>query len=114
MAASSVRPLRHLTFATEIPPSVITPNTLQTRLGTLRCTDGFPDDATVEKVYDNLDFQRAVQVFLASLPAASLVAMRKGVRSFGPDNVTVVIFETLMDSRALFLTRASIHRHGLT
>ena len=30
--------------------------------------------------------------------------MRKGIRSFGPDNQTVVIFETLMDSRALFLT----------
>lgn len=30
--------------------------------------------------------------------------MRKGIRSFGPDNQTVVIFETLMDSRSLFLT----------
>jgi len=33
-----------------------------------------------------------------------LVAMRKGIRGFGPDNQTVVTFETLMDSRALFLT----------
>jgi len=38
------------------------------------------------------------------MPAASLVAMRKGIRGFGPDNQTIVIFETLMDSRALFLT----------
>src|SRR5262249_25564108 len=34
----------------------------------------------------------------------SLAAMRKGIRSFGPDNQTVIIFETLMDSRSLFLT----------
>ena len=33
-----------------------------------------------------------------------MVAMRKGIRGFGPDNQTIVIFETLMDSRALFLT----------
>ena len=31
-------------------------------------------------------------------------AMRKAMRSFGPDNQTVIIFETLMDSRSLFLT----------
>ena len=30
--------------------------------------------------------------------------MRKGFRTFGPDNQSVIIFETLMDSRSLFLT----------
>ena len=35
------------------------PDSVETRLGTLRFTDGFPDDATVEKVFDNLDFQHA-------------------------------------------------------
>lgn len=91
-------------FATDIPPSIVTPNSLETRLGALRFFDGFPDDATVQKVYNNLDFQRATQAFLTAMPAASLVAMRKGIRSFGPDNQTVIIFESLMDSRSLFLT----------
>jgi hypothetical protein len=91
-------------FATDIPPAVSTPDRVETRLGTLRFTDGFPDDATVQKVYDNLDFQRGVQAFLNAMPAASLSAMRKGIRSFGPDNQTVIIFESLMDSRSLFLT----------
>ena len=45
-----------------------------------------------------------MQAVLTAMPAASLVAMRKGIRGFGPDNQTVVTFETLMDSRALFLT----------
>ena len=53
------------------------PDSVETRLGTLRFTDGFPDDATVEKVFDNLDFQHAVQAFLTTMPAASLVASRK-------------------------------------
>ena len=55
-------------------------------------------------MFDNLDFQHAVQAFLTTMPAASLAAMRKGVRGFGPDNQTVIIFESLMDSRSLFLT----------
>ena len=91
-------------MATEIPAAITMPDRVETRLGTLRFTDGFPDDATVEKVFDNLDFQHAVQAFLTTMPAASLVASRKAVRGFGPDNQTVIIFESLMDSRSLFLT----------
>ena len=85
------------TMATEIPASITTPDTVQTRLGTLRFFDGLPDEATVQTVYDNLDFQRAVQAFLTALPAASLSATRAGIRTFGPDNQTLLITESLMD-----------------
>jgi hypothetical protein len=91
-------------YKTDVPPAIATPNSVETRLGTLKFTDGFPDDATVQKVYDNLDFQRGVQAFLTAMPGASLSAMRKGIRSFGPDNQTILIFEDLLDSRSLFLT----------
>ncbi len=77
---------------------------METRLGVLNFKDGFPDEATVQKVYDNLDFQRGVQAVLTAMPAASLVAQRTALRKLGPDNNTVIIFETLMDSRSLFLT----------
>ena len=49
------------TMKTDIPKSITTPDSIETRLGTLKFRDGFPDDATVQKVYDNLDFQRGVQ-----------------------------------------------------
>jgi len=91
-------------MTTDIPPEITTPDTVETRLGTLRFFDGFPDDATVQKVYDNLDFQRGVQAFLTGVPGASQVAIRHGIRSFGPDNQTVILFENLMDSKSLFLT----------
>ena len=86
---------------TTIPASITTPNVVETRLGTLRFFDGLPDEKTVETVYDNLDFQRGVQAFLAALPAAVFSAIRTGVRSFGPDNQTVLIPESLIDSRTL-------------
>ena len=91
-------------YKTDIPPAITIPDTVETRLGTLKFTDGFPDDATVQKVYDNLDFQRGVQAVLTAMPAASLVGPTHGLRTIGPDNQTVIIFETLMDSRSLFLT----------
>jgi hypothetical protein len=90
-------------MATDIPASITTPDAVETRLGTLRFFDGFPDEATVQKVYDNLDFQRGVQAFLTALPAASLYETRAGYRTFGPDNQTVLIAESFLDSRSLYL-----------
>jgi hypothetical protein len=92
-------------MTTPIPPAITTPDSVDTRLGTLKFFDGFPDDATVEKVYDNLDFERGVQAFLTAMPGASVYALREGFRSQGAtDNQTVLITENLMDSKPLFLT----------
>ena len=91
-------------MTTPIPPSITTPDTVETSLGTLRFADGLPDEATVQKVYDNLDRQRGVEVFLNTMPGASINAIREGLRSQGVDNQTLVIFEDLMDSKSLFLT----------
>jgi hypothetical protein len=92
-------------MTTDIPASITTPDTVETRLGTLKFDDGFPDDATVQKVYDNLDFQRGVQAFLTGMPGASLVAMRHALRELGAVNgKTILVSETLLDSKALWLT----------
>jgi hypothetical protein len=88
-------------MTTDIPASITTPDKVETSLGTLRFFDGFPDSETVKKVYDNLDFQRGVQAFLNSLPAEVLYSIRSGIRIFGPDNQTVLISESLLDSRPL-------------
>jgi len=91
-------------MTTDIPPQIMTPDSVETRLGTLKFFDGFPDDATVQKVYDNLDFQRGVQAFLTAMPGASAYGLREGLRSQGANNQTVLIMEDLMDSKSLFLT----------
>jgi hypothetical protein len=91
-------------MSTEVPEGVATPNLMETRIGTLSLQDGIPDEDTVRNVYDNLDFQRGVQAFLHGIQIASMSAMRKGMLEFGPSNETVLIFETLMDSKALWLT----------
>jgi hypothetical protein len=88
-------------MTTDIPASITTPDAVETSLGILRFFDGFPDDATVQRVYDNLDFQRGVQAFLNVLPAAQMYGMRTGIRLFGPDNRTVLISESLLDSRSI-------------
>ncbi len=91
-------------YTTEIPSGITIPDKVETRLGTHTFKDGFPDDSTVQKVFDNLDFQRGVQAFLTAMPAASLYAMREGSKSIGVNNNSVLVFEDLLDSKSLFLT----------
>src|SRR5512147_646268 len=80
-------------MTTAVPPGIAIPDEVNTRLGTLHFFDGFPDEASVEKLYDNLDFQRAVQAYLLGLAPVSQLANRKGIATLGPINQTVPIFE---------------------
>ncbi|SEC50585.1 Uncharacterized conserved protein [Rhizobiales bacterium GAS188] len=91
-------------MATEIPPDITTPDRVASRLGTLNFFDGVPDKATCEKVYDNLDFMRGVEVFLNTMAAASTQANFVGLRSVGCDNHTVLIHEDRVDAKTLLLT----------
>ena len=91
-------------YQTPIPPGIATPDKLDTSIGTLSLHDGYPDAATVQKIYDNLDASRALQAFLLALPIVEQAGMRDALRKFGPDNQTDVIFENLTDSRTLQLT----------
>jgi len=101
VAATGKRPR----MATDIPAKITTPDRVETRLGTLEFFDGFPTPATVDLVYDNLDFLRGVEVFLTAMPAASLEAIREGLRDVGWErNGDILITEQLMDAHSLFLT----------
>ena len=88
-----------------IPSEIMTPEKVETRIGTLKFFDGLPDDATVKAVYDNLDFARGMEAFLQFVPAASLEALREGAAKLGSQYpYQVIIMDQLLDSNPLFLT----------
>jgi hypothetical protein len=88
----------------DIPSFLVTPDKVETRIGTLEFKDGAPSADTVAKVYDTLDFTRALDAFMNSYGGASAYAIRKGLLSIGAEDNTVTIYPTLMDSNSLFLT----------
>jgi hypothetical protein len=90
--------------APPIPSILVTPDKVETRIGTLEYKDGAPSAATAEKVLDSLDYIRGVDAFMNSFSGASAYAMRKGFLSIGAEDNSVVIFSDLMDSNSLFLT----------
>lgn len=91
-------------FTTPMPQGVVVPDSIDTRLGTLRFLGGVPDQASTDRIYDNLDFQRAVQAYLLALPVVNQMANRAGILAMGPANTTVPIWEQLVDSRTVELT----------
>jgi hypothetical protein len=89
---------------TSIPPSLVTPDKAQTRLGTLEFKDGVPSKATIDKMYDQIDFTHAYDAFVNSFSGVSIHAARKGLQSIGVKDNEVIVFSELMDAKSLFLT----------
>jgi hypothetical protein len=94
-----------LNYNTPIPECIMTPDKVETRIGTLEFFDGLPSLETTQLVYDNLDFLRGVEVFLNGVPIASLEGMRMGHETLGVTNSNqMLLANQLLDSNPLFLT----------
>jgi hypothetical protein len=87
-----------------IPAELVTPDRVETGIGTLEFKDGAPSTATVEKTYDNLDFSHAFDAFVNTYKGANAVAIRNGFLSIGVKDNEILVFSKLMDSNSLFLT----------
>ena len=103
-AATLVPSLAAAQTAPAIPPSITTPDNVQSRLGTLDFKDGMPSPATMAKVYDNLDFTHAVNAFMNTMQGVNMAAARKGMLAVGVKDNEIGVFSELMDAKSLFLT----------
>ena len=86
------------------PEQLITPDKLESSLGTLEFTDGAPSPETVQKALDAAAFNHALAAYLNSYGAASAYALKQGFASVGATENVVLIFSELMDANSLFLT----------
>jgi len=88
--------------------SIMTPDQVETSIGTLNFLDGAPLPETAEKVYNYLDTARAMDAFLKGVPGASLKGLIDGARTIGAVEAhEVTIFDKLMDTKSLWLTANS-------
>jgi hypothetical protein len=68
-------------YETPMPPGVASPDNVDTSIGTLNLSYGYPDAATIQKIYDNLDASRALQAYLLALPIVNQAGMRDTLRT---------------------------------
>ncbi len=89
---------------TPVPEAITTPSKVETAIGSLEFTDGYPTRATATKLRDHLDYLHGVETFMNTIPGVSVYAIRKGFLDAGINDGDVAIFSELMDSRTLALT----------
>ena len=92
-------------MTTEIPAGILTPDQVETSIGTLEYFDGVPTKETSANVYDYLDKMRGVDAFMKGIPGASVRGLILGLEEAGVDQYNKVgITKTLLDSKSLLLT----------
>jgi len=88
------------------------PQAIETRIGTLEFThdfaNGYPTDATVQRLYDERDFQRACQAYLWALPAVAFTAWQRGVtKDLGAQNGQIVAILSYEARRGILTANAT-------
>jgi hypothetical protein len=86
------------TFSQELPVT----GTVESPLGELGLTNGYPTEATAKKLYDDIDFQRACQSYLWALPAVGFQGLHLAhLNTFGAKNGDVVLYKDLQDKAGM-------------
>ncbi|MHC4388653.1 MAG: DUF1254 domain-containing protein [Planctomycetota bacterium] len=85
-------------------------------VGDLHFENEYPTPETVQQLYDQLDFQRACQVFLRNITASSMYSFRHGLaRDLGATTSRhFVVWDGPFDAHSLLLTPNSETVYGLT
>lgn len=79
--------------------------TFSTQIGTLEFNNGYASTETSKLLYDRMDFQRAVQVYLWSLPYVSMRALHEEFVRLGGGKVNALpIFENRLKPNTIVFT----------
>jgi hypothetical protein len=81
---------------------------IETQVGRLGFEGGYPSRETVEKLYDELDFQRAVQAYLWAMPLVSFAQWHEvHEKIFGAQDGDIVLYVSYRDKLGLLTSNAT-------
>jgi hypothetical protein len=91
-------------YGQELP----TTGSIDTRIGKLSFEGGYPSGKTVDKLYDELDFQRAVQAYLWAIPLMGFAQWQAEQENvFGAKDGDVVYYISYRDKLGLLTANAT-------
>lgn len=93
-------------------PTVMQEQVVETRIGDLSFThdfaNGYPTKETVEKLFDERDFQRACQAYLWALPIVGVAEVQHAARAvLGAGDLDVVIYEAYAEKLGILTANAT-------
>ncbi|WP_421996363.1 DUF1254 domain-containing protein [Reyranella sp.] len=81
---------------------------IETDIGRLSFEGGYPTDATIEKLYDAMDLQRAVQAYLWAIPLVGFAQWHEvHEKIFGAKDGDVVLYVSYRDKLGLLTSNAT-------
>jgi hypothetical protein len=87
------------------PAASVTADKVETRLGALTFERGYPTAETTKKLFDEMDYQRAVQAYLWAYPAVSFESIRVAAKeTYGADYLDIGIADKFVDPKSIYLT----------
>src|SRR5262249_18206908 len=76
--------------------------TLESRIGKIDLEVGYPTDASLNKLMDEMDFQRACQLHLWGLPAVGFHGLHQAhLKTFGAADGDIVVYRDLKDKAGM-------------
>jgi hypothetical protein len=76
--------------------------TVDTHIGKLQFEAGYPSKESAEKLYDEMDFQRATQAFIWALPAVGFQCLHLAhLINFGAKDGEIVLYDSLKDKAGM-------------
>jgi len=86
-----------------------TTGTVDTRIGKIELDKGLPANAEVEqKIYDEMDFQRATQAYIWALPVVAFEEWQKANRQvFGATDTDFVLYQGYHDKLGILTANAT-------
>ncbi len=103
----------YFTAATAQQSQEPAPSRIETRIGILEYEAGYPTRETVNKLYDETDFQRAVLAHEYADNLVSYHSMNEGMKSVGGAEGTQFIWENFLDPAPLILTGNDTTIYGM-
>ena len=95
-------------LANAVAEELPTTGTLESPIGKLEIKNGYPTDSTVVKLYDELDFQRACQIYLWALPYMAMAEWQRQQREiFGAGHLDYVDYLNFTDKLGIITANAT-------
>jgi hypothetical protein len=85
-------------------PTASPPSTVDTSIGQLKYEAGFPTKETVSKLYNEMDFQRAVMAYQYAEPLVALNEVNVGIKKIGISEGDMAVVQRFLDPNGVALT----------
>ena len=84
-------------------------------ISSLEFENGYPSNETSQKLYDEMDYQRATQAYIWGFPLVSSASIRRGLfEDMGASYNDIIVYEKYLDTKSIWYTGNNTTPYGVS